>query len=309
MNTIRSLRLLIAITIATLFGIATVPAQPSGQWDFNSGNLNATVGSALQYADGPGGPTELGTAFNSTTTFGIPNINGTAASVMRFPAATNTMGYFMPAPLAGNGGGGLVNDYTIIFDLLYPTAGTVRPLLDTDGGVFVQGAELIANTGNGIGVTPNGPFDGTIAANTWYRVGFSVRAISSTETEIHKFVNGLEVGSQVNNGSAQGWGTDGRLAMTPAGVALILANTVGTATLGYVNSIQLRDVALNAGQMEALGGPSAAGIPQVIPPVPSFVQSRSPALNATGVNPQPAISVVLHQGDTTINSGSIQLSL
>jgi hypothetical protein len=110
-------------------------------------------------------------------------------------------------------------------------------------------------------------------------------------------------------GTQAGTGPDGRLAMTASGTTLILANTVGAASLGYVNSIQVRDVALNSGQMEALGAPTGGGIPQTIPPVPSFIQSRTPGLNATGVSPQPNVSVVLHQGDTTINAGSIQLSL
>jgi len=242
--------------VASLFVVARIPAQSLGQWDFNSSNLTATAGAtltALDYADGGGGPTALATTFGSTTAFGIPNINGTNAVVMRFPVATNTMGYFMPTP-AANGGGSFVNQYTFILDVLYPTTGTVRPLLDTDGTVFVPGADFIVSTGGGIGVPPNGPFNGTIAANTWYRIGLTV-----TGSQIRKYIDGVEVGSQAHT-------LEGRLALSPSQInTLILANTVGTATLGYVNSIQLRDVALNVGQMAALGPASAAGIPTVIP--------------------------------------------
>jgi hypothetical protein len=177
-------------------------------------------------------------------------------------------------------------------------------LLDTDGTTFVPGADLVVGSSGGIGVAPNGPFDGTLAPNTWYRVGFVVIQDQST---VRTYINGVELGITTLGGNQAG--IDGRLGLTANGLALLLANTVGTASLGYVNSIQLRDVALNAGQMEALGGPSAAGIPQTIPPVPSFVQSRNPGLNATGVNPRPNVSVVLNQGDTTITGGSIQLSL
>ncbi len=298
MKTLLHPRLLGAITVASLLGVANVPAQPFGQWDFNSGNLNPSAGvtgGALQYADGT---TTAQTAFGTTTSFGIPDINGTPAQVMRFPAATDAMGYFMPTPPA-NGGGSTVNEYTIIFDVLYPTSGTVRPLVDTDASLFVPGADLIINAAGGIGVPPNGPFDGNIAANTWYRIAFAV-----TADQVRKYINGVEVGSQA------GAGFEGRLALDASTVSTrILANTVGEATLGYVNSIQLRDVALSGGQIGALGGPSADGIPQVIPAVPSFVVSRTPGINATGVGPQPEISVVLDQGDTTINSGSIQIKL
>src|SRR6185295_7000707 len=104
-------------------------------------------------------------------------------------------------------------EYTIIFDLLYPVSGP-RPLLDTDGSTFVAGADLIINSLDGIGVSPVGPFDGTVAPNTWARVGFTV-----TATEVHKYVNGVEVGQQA------GTGVDGRLALSASSTALILANT------------------------------------------------------------------------------------
>lgn len=295
----RSLRLIIAILTATFFVVAGGHAQSIGQWDFNSGNLTATAGSTLgnlDYADGPGGQTQLGTAFGTTTALGVPDINGTPAAIMRFPAATAGMGYYMPTP-AGNGGGSFVNEYTIIFDLLYPSNGVLRPLLDTDSSVFFAGADFAVNATGGIGVTPTGPFDGTLAPNTWNRVGFTV-----TASQIRKYINGIEVG-------LQGHTFEGRMALSPNSVALILGNLVGDAGLGYVNSIQLRDAALSPGQMQALGGASADGIPLTIPAVPSYIASRTPAPGATGVAPQPAISVVLDQGDTTVNAGSIQLAL
>ena len=303
----RILSLLSAAMIASSLIVVRVSAQTIGQWDFNSGNLTATAGTALGdllYADGVGGDTDLADAFGLTTALGISDINGTPASVMRFPAATNAMGYFMPAPGA-NGGGSFVNEYTIIFDLLYPSNGVVRPLVDADGVTYVAGADLIVNSAGGLGLAPNGPFDGTLTPNTWHRVGFVVNQGLNT---IRKYIDGSEVGFNTLAGNQAG--VDGRMALSPNGAStLLFANTVGAAGVGYVNSIQLRDVALNAGQMQALGGASATGIPQVIPPVPSFVDTRSPAINAVNVAPQPAISVLLNQGDTTINSGSIQLRL
>src|SRR5438445_52118 len=128
--------------LVTLFSAGSLLAQPTGQWDFNGANpLTATVGSDLQYVDGPGAATQTGTLIGTTTTLGIPNINGTVANVMRFPSCTNgTMGYLMPAPPAptGTNGGSQVNNYTVLMDVLYPSASdqTIRPLLETDGGVL-----------------------------------------------------------------------------------------------------------------------------------------------------------------------------
>src|SRR5207248_2233466 len=161
MNKIRTLRLLGAIMVASLFVVARTHAQPSGQWDFNSSNLTATVGTDMQYADGGGGATSLATSFGSCSAFGIPTISGSNAVVMKFPAATGSMGFFMPTP-AANGGGSLVNEYTVIFDLLYPGNLTLRPLVDTDNATFVAGPDLIISSSDGIGVTPSGPFDGVV---------------------------------------------------------------------------------------------------------------------------------------------------
>lgn len=284
--------------LATFLLSAKTYGQPTGQWDFDSGDLNATVGAPLTYADGSGGPTQLGTAFGTTTTFGIPNINGTVANVMQFPAATNGMGYLMPDPATANGGGSQVNEWTLIMDVLYPAASDAvdRPIIDTDGSIFVAGPDFIISASDGLGVAPSGPYYGSIPPNTWHRIGISVTADA---------VSGYIDGQQVGTGA--GAGLDNRFALSAGLTSLILGSTTNSAALGYVNSIQLRDVALNPGQMLALGGPSASGIPQTIPPVPSFIQSRTPAVSATGVSPTPAIDVLLNQGDTTVSPSSIKL--
>src|SRR6185369_14551314 len=114
------------------------------------------------------------------------------------------------------------------------------------------------------GVT--GPYVGNIQPNTWYRIGLVVNAGGT----IRVYTNGVEAGS-FSGGTA-----DGFFSLTPSSTALIFGDTSTNATLGYVNSVQLRDSALNAGQMAALGTASAAGIPVTIPPVPSFIDSRTP---------------------------------
>jgi hypothetical protein len=111
--------MLAACALAAFFTINRAQAQPLGLWNFDSSNLVATVGTDLDYLP----DTANRTAFGTTASFGIPAINGTNAIVMQFP--TNAIGQGYLIDLFGaqaNGGGALVNEWTIIFDLLFPTA-------------------------------------------------------------------------------------------------------------------------------------------------------------------------------------------
>lgn len=273
-------------------------AQPTGQWDFNAGNLNATVGSALTYRDGVGNNTATNTVFGTTTALGLPLINGSVAAVMGFPASTNGMGYLMAGPASGDSGN-LQNNYTLVFDVLYPSAsnGKTRGLLDADKGA-IQGvantAELFVSSGNAIG---SRTFHGTLAANTWYRIGFVVDGAAG---QIRKYIDGQEVGSEAIT-SLDRWALDA------PGTSILFNDEKGNAAPGFVNSVQLRSTALNAGQMLALGAATAAGVPQVIPPVPSYIFTRTPGVNVTGVAPIPTILSALKNGDTVISQPSIQL--
>ncbi|HYG35853.1 MAG TPA: hypothetical protein VEC99_13765, partial [Clostridia bacterium] len=287
---------------AVLLSASALQGQtPVGQWDFESGNLSATVGTALTYRDGTGGSTQTGTQFGSTTALGIPAINGTNANVMKFPASDLSlgMGYSLPTPNA-NGGGSLVNDYTIIMDVLFPDTSNnkTRPILETDQQFLTSGADLLVDANNGIGAEP-GPYNGTILPNTWYRIGF---VVDTSHGVIRSYINGVEVGSQPSGS------LDNRYALATASTAGLFANaSVDTAAEGYVNSIQLRDAALTREQMTALGGPSAEGIPQTIPKIPSYIEQWTPS--GLIANRNTTVSAVINRGETTVNTGSIVLKL
>jgi hypothetical protein len=270
----------------------------TGQWDFNTGDLKATVGTDLSYADAV---TQQATSFGTTTALGIPTINGTDANVMKFPAATNTMGFLMYSPSTANGGGSLVNEWSLVMDVLYPSAsaGINRPIIDSDGNANVAGPEFIVSSSDGVGSPPSGPYLGHIAPNTWYRLGITV-----SNSKIVVYLNGSSVGT------LPGYAADGRFSLSPSFQTLIFGNNLAPeAAIGYLNSLQLWDAALNAGQMSALGGPSAAGMPTNLPPVASFVESQSPGINEINVLPTPTIDVVLNQGNSTITPSSIKLDM
>ena len=284
-----------ALIGAALIGVLQVGAQqPVGQWELNS-NLIGT-GGALTYADGVG----TGFQFGTTTGLGIANIGGTEASVLKVPGGPDVAtGLSMPVPATANGGGSLVNDYTLIFDMLFPTAssGKIRAILETDAAVDPD-AEIFVTNGNKFG--GKGAFAyGAVTPDVWHRLGLVVNASAG---QIRLYVDGVEGGVVLNPGFL-----DSRYSLTPGGVAgLFIDDNFETQPL-YVNSIQLRNAALSKGQMMALGGAQAAGIPAVLPPVPSTIEQWIPASSVA--NRDTAVGAIINVGSTILQEASISLTL
>jgi len=251
------MRRIIFFAATALIWSANDPLQAAvtGQWDFNSGNLSATVGTALAYR----GNTDASTAFTTAT------IGGQTAQVMSFPATTPTQGYIMTHSLAPNGGGAYVNQYTLIMDVMFPTAssGQWRALLQTNPDNSNDG-ELFVNPGNGIGIS--GEYQGTILANTWHRVAFVIDLAAPTD-KLRKFIDGVQVGTQ-----SSGFALDGRWALLPT--ALLFADENNETRAGYVNSIQIRSEAMLPADVAALGIATAAGIP--LPAAPTSLKVIAP---------------------------------
>lgn len=279
-------------------GAISAYAQPVGQWEFN-GNLTGAVGDELTYADFPGGATDQQKQFGTTTSLGVPNIGGTEAQVLRVPKDVDgTMGLAMTVGAEANGGGSLVNSYTLIWDILFTgdAHNTWRALLEADGRVINADAEFFVNNNNAIGIA--GSYQGTVQSNTWHRIGMVVNGEAKTIT---KFIDGNLVGSQTFSA------IDDRFALSPGGTALLFTDNDGETGVAYVNSMQLRDEALTPGQMLALGGPLAAGIQQTIPPVPSTIVRAIPGGAFASRNT--AVGAVIDAGSTTIQDASISLTL
>ncbi|HEX5223345.1 MAG TPA: LamG-like jellyroll fold domain-containing protein [Verrucomicrobiae bacterium] len=252
-------KILTGITLALVLG-SSLPswAAVTGQWDFNSSNLTATVG------------TDLADFGLTPTTFTTATINGEKAVVMGFPAADPTQGYIMTHGVAPNGGGGYANQYTLIMDIMYPAAssGTWRGLFQTRTDNSNDG-DLFINDGNGIGISAS--YSGTILPDTWHRVAFVVD--SSPETNrLKKYIDGALVGTQSLDG------LDGRWAMDPT--ALLFTDNDGETAPGFVNSIQVHDVPLTDTDIFALGNPTAAGIPATIPVFTNLNVTVTPASQA-----------------------------
>src|SRR5262245_42850372 len=83
----------------------------TGQWDFDQGDLRATVGTDMQYGDAPGETAMRDhTSFGTTTSFGIPDIGGQPAKVMKYtrdekpPTPIGPRGYRCRHGIPPNGG-------------------------------------------------------------------------------------------------------------------------------------------------------------------------------------------------------------
>ncbi|MFN0126846.1 MAG: hypothetical protein ACKV19_09205 [Verrucomicrobiales bacterium] len=246
----------------------------AGQWDFNGGNLAATVGSPLQYFDGAGGLTESGTDFGSTTELAISDIGTQPAQVMVVPGdLTRDIGYIMTHRIAPNGGGERVNQYTLIMDVMIAGSGPgaaamlqVNPTNSGDGDLFWQGNNYGQGTGGYNGT-------GEFVPDTWHRVAAAYN-MAATPPVVVKYLNGV---FQDNWTANQGLDND-RRALLPT--ALLFADgDADERRQWWVNSVQIRAGALNGDQLAALGGPEAAGIPlnvpDLSPPVLSFGRGQA----------------------------------
>ena len=113
----------------------TVKLPIAGVWNFDNGDLSTSAGMGLlEYADGAA--TQGLTKFETTDGSTVPHINGQPAKSMRVPAFTaGANGYALTMPgLAPNGGGGYVNQYTMLWDVLLPGSLNWMPFFNTAPG-------------------------------------------------------------------------------------------------------------------------------------------------------------------------------
>lgn len=101
--------------------MALPASNVTGQWDFDSGDLSASVGSPLAYLDGEEGVTKAGTLFGTTgegDLAAVPNIGDAPAEgdARAERKLDRNIGYVVTHRIAPNGGD-RVNQYTLVIDL------------------------------------------------------------------------------------------------------------------------------------------------------------------------------------------------
>ncbi len=143
----------------------------------------------------------------------------------------------------GNGGGFLINDYTLQIDFSVPEVGIWHAFFQTsmDNG---SDADLFTNKSNAIGTAATTYTTKTITAATWYRMVITVRNGSFFRV----YMNG-ELWLD-----AAGQPLDGRFALSEK--LLLFADDDGDDGLINCSEVVIWDVALNAEQVAKLGEPT-----------------------------------------------------
>ena len=245
---------------------AGIPAQipqstAVGQWDFDFGDLSATIGNDLQYLnptfDGPAGSSANKTEFGLASELGVDLIDGVDSQIMKVPGDLDRrIGYVMTHGIPPNGGGTRVNQYTLIMDVWVDTTGPgAAALLQTssldntdDGDLFWQGDNFGQGENGYLG-------QGTFTAGAWHRVA-AAYDMGANPPVVTKYVDGIFQDDWTANQSLD----HPRRSLQPTAV-LFGDGDQDERRAMWVNSIQIRAGALSKPELEALGGPSAAGIP------------------------------------------------
>ena len=234
--------------------LALREAHVTGQWDFEHGDLRATVGADLEYlAD-----------TSVLCSFSPADINGGQARVLAFGGNSSSQGFQMRHGAAPNAGGEFVNRYTLLMDVMYPEAsgGPLRSLFqtdpfnhsDNDAEFYMASQAALPNEG---AIGAEGQYHGHLFPGKWHRIAFAVDLAAPAGRELTKYIDGVHVGTQALSG-----GLDGRYALGPT--ALLL--TSGLRTNGFtqpcfLNSIQFVDTWLPPETIAAMGGAVSSGLP------------------------------------------------
>ncbi|MBI4664409.1 MAG: hypothetical protein HY735_36905 [Verrucomicrobia bacterium] len=238
-----------------------------GQWDFEDGTLKSPFGYDLAFGDAPARVVSSLTEFGSTTIFGIPDIAGKPAKVMKHnrseAGGASQPGYLMRHCASPSGGTMNLNQWTLIMDALFPDP-QVSPFTaliqlnetTSDGDLFVRWNNIAGEGTGGIGVSGQYAGDGrtSVKVGEWQRLVFAVDLLASPPV-ISKFVNGVKFQDQTLTPPQ----IDGRFSL--GRTARLFADDDNELNTFYVNSIQVLDGKLADDEVAALGGPAAEGIP------------------------------------------------
>jgi glycerophosphoryl diester phosphodiesterase len=231
----------------------------TGQWDFNK-NLQGTIGSQLRVI---GDTTIVGQKiqFGTAQSFHLPLIGNTNVNIARIPAfdANHALRFFSNiAPETLPGMLNCDNTYSLIFDLLKPKGQNAYTAIlqssndnSDDADLFIKGST------NSFGILDQ--YNGSFADSTWVRLAL---VFDLYQEKMDEYLNGSYVGTVTLKNSQNGrfcinnnWGVQS---------SNFFSDNDGETNPMFVSSIQLRNYAMRADEIKALGAPEAAKIDPTI---------------------------------------------
>jgi hypothetical protein len=228
---LKTLHLIVLFALVINFaGYAQIPAR-KGWWKFDDpANLEkAEVGTPLQI---------------------VGNLTSVDGPLAENKAAKVTLGNYliMTHGIGANGGGTMVNEYSLQIDFSMPKAGIWHAFFQTDitnGG----DADLFANTANSLGVQATGYSAKGVSADTWYRMIVTVKNGEFFKIYID--------GALWLDGTLQA--VDGRFALVEK--LLLFADNDGDDGEILCSELGIWDVALDADHALALAGAKGERVP------------------------------------------------
>jgi len=242
--------LLVLVLAVATSARADVMVGLKGLWEFNdAGNLTkATLGKDL--------------ILNGTGQSAVAGIDGSDGAV----AVEKGTYYQADHGIPGNGGGEWVNEFTLLFDVMYPeeSAGKWRAFYQTGYETYNDSEYFIHPADESWGVSALGYTDNTTVGefysshSTWYRVLLTVNLDDDPDVAFHDlYINGVLTGKH-KTGSL---GLEGRFSLyaatDPDPYICFAGDNDGDDALMNYSNIAIWDRPLGPDEIALLGGPGA----------------------------------------------------
>ena len=278
---------------ATLTGAAPVPY---GYWNFDN------AANREQVSNGTGSLTK-----NGTVTY-VQGPNGTSDGAAQLSGSTGW--YTCTHGMLVNGGStGYVRQYTLMWDMKYPTKSTWKCLLQTNSGNSNDGDLFIRNntTGNiGASAQLGGYSSSGTSNNTWYRIVMTCdTTLGSGDVKV--YVNG----SLWYTSTSTTVTSDGTYALDPS--FLISKDNDGEDTTMVLSSFAVWNSTLSAADVTSLGTVAnvlAAKTSQTVSFDPISVKTFGDAPFTVGASASSGLPITFSvvSGPATVNGGTVTIT-
>lgn len=227
----KNLLIVLLLFLSGLASIAQIPDR-KGWWKFDDPTdlLKAEIGSPLESAGN------------------LPSVDGPASGNKAIEISAGSF-LSMNHGIGANGGGTLVNEYTLQIDFSVPETGIWHAFMQTDD-TNASDADIFTNSGNSIGVAASGYSAKGIAPNYWYRMIVSVKNGESFKIYID--------GTLWLDGAVQE--VDGRFGLL--NTLLLFADNDGEDGTIQCSEVGIWDFAMSADDVKTLGGATGARVPE-----------------------------------------------